>query len=158
MGRTRHLVAGTVLLCGLALAGCTAAETAVASDPSPTIGSPVSAVTEPVTDEETCTAFRDVQTIIFNVDIAEREGRMAEQERNGWYRLAARVLDQVPTGGEGPVSDAVTALREISPAIPRGAVRGTGFGSPEWESALTELHTACTDAGSMVAVEGFTGG
>lgn len=132
----------------LALSGCTAAD-----EPAP-IPSGAAATT----DAETCTAFGDVLTITANADAGLRESRMAIQEQQGWYRLATRILDRVPTSGEGDVSDAVVALKDTAPLINLGAVATTGIGSTEWNKGLDTLSFACTDAGAETAVQMFTGG
>jgi hypothetical protein len=124
--------------------------TAGSATPTPTAGS--------VTDEVTCTAFGDVLTIVTNADVALREGRMQEQEQQGWDRLATRVLDRIPTSGDGAVSNAVAALKEVVPAIPLGVIQTTAVGSSEWASGSREVVDACADAGADVIGEGFTGG
>jgi len=106
----------------------------------------------------TCTGFNDVMTIIVNADHGLADGRMAEQEQQGWYRLATRVLDGVPTRGEGAVSDVTTAMKDLAPRVALGAMGTTGIGSTEWNVARDDLSTACSDAGTEMAVEGFTGG
>jgi len=83
---------------------------------------------------------------------------MAPQEQEGWYRLATRVLDGVPTRGEGAVSDAADALKSVAPAIKIGAMGTTGIGSAEWDGALQKFSDACTEADIETAVEMFTGG
>ena len=106
----------------------------------------------------TCTGFNDVVTITANADPGLGDGRMAEQEQQGWYRLATRVLDGVPTGGEGEVSDAVAALKDVAPVVALGAMGTTGIGSAEWNSAVQELSDDCAAAGAEMAVEMYTGG
>lgn len=134
----------------LALSGCTAG-----AEPAPT-ATPASAGT--TTDVSTCTGFNDVATITANADAGLRDGRMAAQEQQGWYRLATRVLDGVPTSGEGEVSDAAAALKDVAPMVTLGAMGTTGIGSAEWDSAVQELSEACTAAGAEMAIEMYTGG
>lgn len=141
----------TVLMSGaLALTGCTA------GPDSPPGETPTSAAS--VTDEATCTAFGDVLTIAANADAGLRDGRMATQEQKGWYRLAARMLDRVPTSGDGAVSDAVIALKDAAPATPQGVMGTTWVGSDAWNSHMEAMSTACSDAGSELGIEMFTGG
>ena len=83
---------------------------------------------------------------------------MAEQEQQGWYRLASRVLDRVPTRGEGAVSDAVAALKHAVPAVTPGAMGMSAFGSDDWNSAQKLLFNACADVGVEVTIQMFTGG
>jgi hypothetical protein len=111
-----------------------------------------------VTDSDSCVAVGDVMTIVMNADTAVREGRMQAQEQQGWYRLATRVLDQVPTTGQGAVSDTVAQLQAAAPPIAFGAMQLAGVGSGEWDNAFQALTTSCEDAGAELAIEGFTGG
>ena len=147
----RHVLMGLLMGCGaLTLTACTSDADGAPSE-APTLAAPV-------TDEATCTAFGDVLTITGNADVALRDGRMEAQEHQGWYGLATRVLDRIPTRGEGAVSDAIAALREMAPATAPGVVGTPGFGNTEWVRGVQELDSACTDAGAELAVEGFTGG
>lgn len=150
MGRRRVFVVSLMWCGAVALTGCTGgADSAPSAVPTPA-GS--------VTDEVTCTAFGDVLTIVGNVDVARREGRMEEPEQQGWYGLATRVLDRIPTRGEGAVSDAIGALQELAPATAQGVVGTPGFGTAEWIRGTQALASACADAGAETTVEGFTGG
>ena len=56
------------------------------------------------------------------------------------------------------MSDAVTALKDIVPAPAPGAMGTSAFGSDKWNSAQHVLATACTEAGSELALSMFTGG
>jgi hypothetical protein len=133
----------------LAISGCTAAETAPSA-------APTSAPT--TTDQMTCAGISDVLTIMANADAGLRDGRMAAQEQQGWYRLATRVLEGVPVRGEGAVSDAADALKNVAPAIGIAAMGTTGMGSAEWDGGLQELSYACSEADSETAINMFTGG
>lgn len=152
MMRPAALTSGLIVACALAasLTGCTGA-----GEPTPTGTAKSSAV---ITDAVTCTAFSDVTTIIANADAGLRDGRMAAQEQHGWYELATRVLDRVPTSGDGEVSRAVLALKEVAPVAPEAAMGKTGFGSLEWNKGIQTLSQACTAAGSELFVAMFTGG
>ncbi|QEW03027.1 hypothetical protein [Microbacterium lushaniae] len=110
-----------------------------------------------VTDIETCEAFTDVSTILQNAGAALHEGRMSQKEYDGWMRLATRVLDRVPTRGEGAVSDAVAALKAEYPPIPAGAQGATSIGNPGPNTAPSPAD-ACEAAGYQIFAEGFTGG
>jgi hypothetical protein len=147
----RQVAVVLLTLCGaLALTGCTAG-----ANNAPSV-MPSSASS--TTDEVTCLAFADVLTVVANADAGIRDGRLEVQEQDGWYRLATRVLDRVPSSGDGAVSDAVAALQEVAPAIRLGASRATGIGSVQWDTADRALAEACADAGVEMAVEMFTGG
>ena len=149
--RYGQIVFSTFALAGaLALVGCTA-------DSEPALSAPTSAAAS-TSDEVTCTAFSDVLTITANADTAVRDGRMAAQEQQGWYRLATRVLDRVPTSGEGDVSNAASELKDAAPAISLGAMASSGIGSAEWNDGLDQLSLACADAGAETAIQMFTGG
>src|SRR6478736_318151 len=100
-------------------------------------------------DAAACTAFGDVLTIVENADVALAEGRMAAQEQHGWYQLATRVLDRLPSGGGTAVQTAVGALQEAAPAVPSGAsAESTGVRSPAWSAAEVDLAAACEEIGS----------
>ncbi len=110
-------------------------------------------------DAATCAAYGDVLTIVENADLGLAEGRMAAQEQRGWYELATRVLDRLPSDGDGAVRSAVAALQEAVPEVPTGtAAESTGVGSPAWAQAEAELATACEDAGAPLSLRVFTGG
>ncbi|MBX3093972.1 MAG: hypothetical protein KF680_05440 [Cryobacterium sp.] len=144
----RSRVATVAMLCsGMLLAGCTSTPPRDAEEPA-----------AEVIDAHTCVAFGDVLTILFNADIAYRDGRIDQQEHEGWDALATRVLDRVPTRAEGAVSDAVAALKHAAPAIHAGASAPTGIDSVAWNEAYVQLSEACTQAGAELAVVAFTGG
>lgn len=140
----------------LTLAGCGAGTGTAEPTASPEVAEPAGSTT--TTDEITCAGFGDVLTITANADAGLRDGRMAEQEQQGWYRLATRILDGVPTRGEGAVTEVIGALKAAAPAVNLGAVAATGIGSPEWNQGLDDLSMACTEAGTELAVQMFTGG
>ncbi|TFC54499.1 MULTISPECIES: hypothetical protein [unclassified Cryobacterium] len=149
MRRRQIVIAASALVGALAMSGCTGSETAPsAAQPSATS----------TTDTMTCTGFNDVLTITSNADAGLRDGRIAAQEQEGWYRLATRVLDGVPTSGDGAVSEAADALKNVAPAIDLGAMGTSGIGSAEWDSALEDMSDACSEANAETAVEMFTGG
>lgn len=141
----------------LTLAGCGAGTGTAEPTASPEVAEPAGSGGS-ITDEITCAGFGDVLTITANADAGLRDGRMAEQEQQGWYRLATRILDGVPTRGEGAVTEVIGALKAAAPAVNLGAVAATGIGSPEWNQGLDDLSMACTEAGTELAVQMFTGG
>ena len=148
--RDRLVLTCVAISLGLTLTACT-----TPSEPST---SPTPASSPSSSDAESCGAFGDVMTITANADVGLRDGRMAEQEQQGWYRLAARVLDRVPTSGDGAVSDAVEALKDVVPAPAPGAMGTSAFGSDEWNNAQHVLASACTEAGLELTISMFTGG
>ncbi len=109
-----------------------------------------------VTDLASCEAITDVSTIVFNATVALHSGRMTQQEYDGWLRLATRVLDRVPTTGEGAVSDAIASLKTIAPAVPEASTGPTNIGTAEWNAV--PLADACKAAGSDLQVQAFAGG
>ena len=132
----RHMFIASLTLCGaLALTGC-------AQDTYST-GSKTPTASASVTDAETCQAFGDVMTIIVNADVALKEGRMQAQEHEGWYVLATRVLNRVPTRGEGAVSDAVAALKQLAPASIQGVDGTSELGTQVWGNQTQALDSAC---------------
>lgn len=148
-----------LVLAGIALAGCTA--TAPAADPSPvattsTVPEPAPAATTAAMDEVTCAAFGDVQTILMNAYVAFNEDRMGRQERSGWNALASRVLGNIPSADEGPVAEALAALKEEVPAAQ--GIDSTNIFIDEGAPAGGDLYEACEAAGFQVVINGFTGG
>ncbi|MGC5077075.1 hypothetical protein [Agrococcus sp. DT81.2] len=109
-------------------------------------------------DAAACEGYGDVLTITANADIALREGRIAQQEHDGWYRLATRVLYRVPHGESDAVRDAIAALRDSARPVASGAGYSTGIGSDAWNEADSLLGAACEDSGTGLAIEAFTGG
>jgi hypothetical protein len=146
----------------LALAGCgSTTESAPPTGPASTAPASSAASSSPTTattDEETCVVFGDVLTITSNADAGLRDGRMATQEQQGWYRLASRVLDRVPTRGEGAVSDAIASLKHAVPAVAPGAMALSAFGSDDWNRGQQALFDACADVDVDVTIQMFTGG
>lgn len=98
-------------------------------------------------------------TIIENADLGLADGRMDAQEHTGWYQVATRVLDRLPSAGDTAVQRAVAELQRAAPAAPPGASgTSTGVRSPAWMQAEGDLGTACDDLGSPLAISVFTGG
>lgn len=116
-------------------------------------------VPEALDDSAVCAAFGDVLTIVENADLGLEDGRMEAQEHGGWYRLATRVLDRLPSAGDSPVHSAITQLQEVAPAVPSGAgAAPIGVRSTEWYNAMDDLGAACDDIGAPLAINVFTGG
>jgi len=143
-------IAGACVI-GLALTGCV-------SEPSPADPAPSSTVSAQAQDGNTCDAFGDVLTVIDNADAGLAERRMEAQERDGWYRVATRVLDRIPTRGTGAVHESIQELRAAAPAVKLGAILPTGIRSGAWSSGLSSLAEACAAEGFDLASEAFTGG
>ncbi|WP_171467206.1 hypothetical protein [Cellulosimicrobium sp. 72-3] len=101
-----------------------------------------------------------VETATFseNADLALAEGRMEAQERDGWYRLATRVLDRLPSAGDSAVQTAIGELKEIAPVTSGAFGESTGVRSPEWNDVQGDLGDACDDLGAPLAITMFTGG
>ena len=110
-------------------------------------------------DAAACSAVSDVMTIVENADIALSEGRMAAQEHQGWHSLATRVLDRIPSKGDGPISQAVGELKMAAPAVPAGSGdEPVGIRSQAWGTALTALSDACVAVDAELTIGMFTGG
>ena len=132
-------------------------EAASSAAPSPATDAP--AQDDAPDDAATCVAFSDVMTIVENADLGLADGRMAEQERDGWYRLATRVLGRLPSGGDSAVQTAVGDLQAAAPAVAVGTfAESTGVGSPEWSQAQADLGDACEALGAPLTIAPFTGG
>nr|KEP22591.1 hypothetical protein DA06_19165 [Georgenia sp. SUBG003] len=140
------------------VAGCSAnsGAEAMSTESAPTASSSTAAV---VADDAVCAGFSDVMTIVENADIGVGDGRMERQEQQGWYGIATRVLDRLPSGRDGAVSHAIADLRRIAPAVaPGSGMEAVGIGSAEWHGATEALAAACRDAGVELAIGVFTGG
>jgi hypothetical protein len=155
ISRPRIVGSFVALSIALALTGCAGTAESASSSAPETLSAATSGTSA---DAETCVAFGDVLTIIANADAGLRDGRMEVQEQQGWYRLASRVLDRVPTTGQGAVSDALAALKEVVPAITPGAMGTSAFGSSEWNSGYRTLSDACADVDVEMTIQMFTGG
>lgn len=132
-------------------------EAASSAAPSPATDDP--AQDDAPDDAATCVAFSDVMTIVENADLGLADGRMAEQERDGWHRLATRVLGRLPSGGDSAVQTAVGDLQAAAPAVAVGTfAESTGVGSPEWAQAQADLGDACEALGAPLTIAPFTGG
>ena len=79
---------------------------------------------------------------------------MGQQERSGWYALASRVLGNIPSADEGPVAEALAALKEEVPAVQD--IGQTNFGTPGGPVFGADLYKACEAAGFEVILRGFT--
>lgn len=157
---TRLAVAVVLVAIGAGSSGCAApgVQPDLTTEPAAgTAGDAGPVESTEVTDVESCEAFVDVLTILQNANAGLHDGRMGQQEYDGWMRLATRVLDRVPERGEGPVSDAIVALKQAAPAIPAGAMGSTDLGTPKWANAAP-LADLCSAAGYDLFAEGFTGG
>ena len=136
-----------LLLAAPLLVSCTT------SAPEPT---PPAITADPV---EVCAQFSDVGTIIFNAGSGLRDGRMAEQEYQGWLRLAARVLSRIDADDTTDLGAAIAAAQAAAPAVPIGIVQDVLDPlSSEWTVAQDSVRAACSAAGAEVVGEGFTGG
>ena len=157
------LAAGAALVI-LGASGCTAvgsvetnparAESArVTETPAPAPKSPESTA---AADEITCATYADVATILHNAQTAYFEDRMTQQELDGWFAVASRVLGSIPSAGNGTVSEALAALQQAVPAVPD--LRKTNFAFPDVGVAGVALNEACGEAGFEIAINAFTGG
>lgn len=107
-------------------------------------------------DEVTCSGFADVQTIMHNAQVALHQDRMSQKEKSAWFSLASRVLGNIPSADEGPVAEALAALKQDFPAVQD--LNPTDIGSEEWSVTAGALFDACEAAGFTVIPNAFTGG
>ena len=170
----RWAITAVALSSALALAGCTAsgspsparstgtgpepAVSAAQPSPSPSAGTSAEPDTSAVTDAARCEAISDVMTIRFNVETAVREGRMGPQERDGWYRLATRDLQRIPTQSTSLISQQVAAIQATIPHTDPGALTSPVVGTDAWDAAAPQLSQLCAAAGAQIILQGFTGG
>lgn len=162
------MAAAAVVLSTAVLVGCGSGGTGpadgtagsqAASSAAPPPATAVPAEDEAPDDAATCVASSDVMTIVENADLGLADGRMAEQERDGWYELATRVLGRLPSGGDSAVQTAVADLQAAAPAVAVGTfAESTGVGSPEWSKAQADLGDACETLGTPLTIAPFTGG
>jgi hypothetical protein len=165
MGRRLVIPAVVGLSVALALTGCIA-NTEILTSSASGAGTSGSSTPTPDTlaseqqtpDQKACTAFFDVLTITANADVALSEGRTSQTERDGWYALAARVLDRIPVHERGPVSDALSELKSIAPAGDGGYEGSAAIGSAEWNTGLDTLSGVCDEVDVELGLAMFTGG
>lgn len=148
----RRRVAVTAgVLTALVLTGCSA-DADVAPAPAPPAASGADG-------SEICAGYGDVWSILENADIALSEGRMDAQEHLGWYQLAERVLDRLPSDGDDAVHTALAAMQEVSPGVTPGKGLGQAAArAPEWYDVGDPLGAACDELGTPVAITMLTGG
>ncbi|WP_139327463.1 hypothetical protein [Microbacterium sp. RURRCA19A] len=150
---------GTITLIA-GLAGCATSATAgvtptsVQSDTTAASTSPSTQIQ--VTDHDSCVALEDVFTIVQNAGMGLKSGSMGQHEYDGWLQLATRVLDRVPTRGDGNVSASIAALKKIAPPVSDPAGGSTGIATREWNADA--VGSACQAAGTPLAAQSFTGG
>ena len=146
------------MLAGLVLTGCGANAEPAATSSAETTQADV-AKDDTARDAAACKAVSDVMTIADNVDIALSEGRMAAQEQRGWYDVATRVLDRIPSTGNDAVSLGVADLKEAAPPLTPGTgAEPLGIGSDAWYDALATLDEPCLAADAELTIHVFTGG
>ena len=95
-------------------------------------------------DAAICTAYGDVMTIAENADLALAKGRTEAQERDGWYRLATRVLDRLPSAGDSAVQTAIGELKEIAPVTSGAFGESTGVAPPSGTTSKAASATRAT--------------
>jgi len=152
----RWAVVTTAVLGAVVLGGCDGAgEADAAPQGSPTVAEADAAAAE---DVAACTAYGDVLTIVENADLSLADGRMGAQEHDGWYRLATRVLDRLPSDGDSAVQTAIGELQEAAPVTSGASAESTGVHSPEWDDAEADLGDACDEVDAPLTITMFTGG
>jgi coenzyme F420-reducing hydrogenase gamma subunit len=110
-------------------------------------------------DAAACAAVSDVQTIVENADIALSEGRIAVQEQQGWYEIATRALDRIPSSGDGAVSLGVADLQEAVPPVEAWTrTEPAVMKSDAWSHALEALAEPCLAVDSELTIAMFSGG
>lgn len=150
--------ASVLVLVALTVAGCGGASTAP-PEPTGEVAQVDASGDAGAQDVAACAAVSDVMTIVENADIARTEGRMAAQEQQGWYAVATRALDRIPSNGDGAVDQGVADLKHAAPAVAAGtAAEPAGIRSDAWNDALATLDEPCRAAGAELAISMFTGG
>ncbi|GAB2469990.1 hypothetical protein [Xylanimonas ulmi] len=165
MRAARAATASALLVMALAAAGCDGG----AQPEPPGAQTPADASEDAATDDDpthdaaqdtaACAAVSDAQSIVENADIALREGRISDQEQQGWYAVATRVLHRIPSGGDSAVSQGVAALQGTVSEVKAGAwAEPFAIRSNAWGDALRALDEPCQAAGSELSVSMFVGG
>ncbi|AYF97007.1 hypothetical protein [Protaetiibacter intestinalis] len=139
-----------VAAAAVTLAGCTSApattddEAAQASAPS---------------DEQMCWQYADTQTLIWNMQLANDEGRLVGNEWDGIVRLAMRELDYIPVDASTDVGKAIAALQDEIPDS-RGGQMGQDpeLDSDTWVDGNAAISAACQAAVEEWGTEGWVGG
>lgn len=162
--RAALAVAAAVML--LSVTACTA--TSGTSDGGDPAASPSAATETPsadaaddatsAQDEVTCSAFGDVQTMLFNAQAAFYDERMTQRELDAWSALASRVLGNITAAEEGRVGEALAAVQEAVPAVEEPLGPSNIISPREWDVPGAELLAACEAAGFPVVTNGFIGG
>ena len=134
-----------VALSALVLSGC-------ASQPAP-IPEPM---VQAITAEQTCKQVGNVLTVVYNASVSKSEGRSTQQELDGALALADGMLDDVDVEPGSTFETIVDRLRAVNPAdYPMPMISN---GSTEWSDANEDLVHACDDAGTVLALNAWTGG
>ncbi|ACZ30884.1 hypothetical protein Xcel_1864 [Xylanimonas cellulosilytica DSM 15894] len=150
--------ASALVFVALMLAGCDGANDAQL-EPTGEVTQADAPENDVAQDAAACAAVSDVMTIVENAGIALREGRMAPQEQQGWYAVATRALDRIPSSGDGAVSQGIADLKEAAPAVGAGtAAEPVGIRSDAWNDALSTLSEPCLAVDAELAISMFTGG
>ncbi|MFD4992042.1 hypothetical protein ACFWI1_08235 [Cellulosimicrobium cellulans] len=160
MRAKRWAVVTVALLGAVVLGGCDGdGEADAAPQGSPAVAeADAAAADDTAEDAAACAAYGDVLTILENADLSLADGRMDAHERDGWYRLATRVLDRLPSDGDSAVQTAIGALQESAPVTSGAPGESIGVHSPEWDAGESDLGDACDDVGAPLAITMFTGG
>jgi hypothetical protein len=138
----RGMLVGLGLVVALGAAGCTVPSPA----PSDVTPAPSAVASTP---EETCAELSDVGTLVWNMQMAESEGRLVGNEFSGAMRLAARMLARVPVAPDTDLAGVVAALQLAAPT----GVDPTG---EEWVQAWAQVQDTCNEAtGSPDVLDGF---
>jgi len=140
-----------------ALAGCVAGTPAPEATPTPT-DTFAATISRSVTPTETCAQLIDINTIIYNAGLDVYQGRMAQQEADGYTRIAARLVHRIDVEPGTGLATAVEALQSVTTEMKPGAIVPFDPTDPAWAAAFSDAKDECTRAGVEFYVEGFTGG
>lgn len=114
---------------------------------------------DPPTDEHMCWQYSDTQTLIWNMNLANDEGRLVGNEWDGIVRLAMRQIDYIRVDPSTDVGQAIAALQEL---VPDSRVGGhpnrPDLDSVEWTDATHAVRDACVAEVNEWGTEGWVGG
>lgn len=133
----------------IALSGCTVP--VAPASPSPT-GTP-----EPSSesiDESACAEYSDALTLIYNMDSAQRDGRLIGNEWSGIQQLTMRLIDRIEID---PATDVGVAISDLQGQI-EDSVHPLDPYADEWVGFMAAVSTACTASNPDFGVGGWVGG
>ena len=137
------------------LAGCVAA----VPEPTAAPGATSQPVASPnATPQEVCAQLIDINTLVYNEQMAFDGGRIADVEHQAVNRLAGRMVHRIDVTDSADLASAVDVLREVAGPYAPGSMTPFDPTAERWTDAFSDAQDECTRAGVEFYVEGWTGG